>query len=303
MLTSLLIILPFVLVGSAQKILLTNDDGWAVAQIRAQFNALEASKYIPLLSAPAQNQSGSGSKSAPPTKLTKPCEFNTCPVGSPPVGHDAADSRLNYVNSFPVDAVRYGIQTLSPTFFSGNPDLVVSGPNAGSNLGEVEDSGTVGAACEAALEGVPSIAVSGRSTHQVSYTTLMTEPNSNGTKAALLYSQLTIQVANALFAIKATPLLPSGITLNINYPSFSKCPNIGDYQFILTRLVEDDDAVDVKICDSDQLPDEESVVTTDDGCYASVSVIDARTKADVSAEVQGDVLSRFPGTFFSCYVD
>lgn len=52
MLTSLLIILPFVLVGSAQKILLTNDDGWAVAQIRAQFNALEASKYIVRVSTP-----------------------------------------------------------------------------------------------------------------------------------------------------------------------------------------------------------------------------------------------------------
>lgn len=45
MLTSLLVILPLTLVGSAQRILLTNDDGWAVAQIRAQFNAFEASSY------------------------------------------------------------------------------------------------------------------------------------------------------------------------------------------------------------------------------------------------------------------
>jgi 5'-nucleotidase len=36
------------------------------------------------------------------------------------------------VNSFPVDAVRFGIQTLSPQFFGGVPDLVVSGPNIGS---------------------------------------------------------------------------------------------------------------------------------------------------------------------------
>lgn len=33
------------LVASAQKILLTNDDGWAVAQIRAQFSALENAGY------------------------------------------------------------------------------------------------------------------------------------------------------------------------------------------------------------------------------------------------------------------
>ena len=46
MFTSLLVLLPLILVGSAEFILLTNDDGWAVAQIRAQFNAFEASGYV-----------------------------------------------------------------------------------------------------------------------------------------------------------------------------------------------------------------------------------------------------------------
>ncbi len=31
--------------AEAQNIILTNDDGWAVAQIRAQFNAISAAGY------------------------------------------------------------------------------------------------------------------------------------------------------------------------------------------------------------------------------------------------------------------
>ena len=106
----------------AQNIVLTNDDGWAVAQIRAQFDALEAAghnvrvsncrlligvlpvsssfhlyrahnEYQVILSAPAQDQSGTGSSSATPTPLTEPCEFNSCPIGSPAEGFNASDRK------------------------------------------------------------------------------------------------------------------------------------------------------------------------------------------------------------------
>lgn len=51
---------------------------------------------------------------------------------------------LNYVNAYPVDAVRYGIDTLSNEHFGGLPDFVVSGPNVGPNLGPIiSGSGTV----------------------------------------------------------------------------------------------------------------------------------------------------------------
>ena len=32
-------------VGSAQRIAISNDDGWATAQVRAEFNALNAAGY------------------------------------------------------------------------------------------------------------------------------------------------------------------------------------------------------------------------------------------------------------------
>ena len=53
-------------------------------------------------------------------------------------------ARINYVNAYPVDAARYGIQTLAPLFFGGRPDLVLAGPNVGLNTGTtVNISGTV----------------------------------------------------------------------------------------------------------------------------------------------------------------
>jgi 5'-nucleotidase len=61
------------------------------------------------------------------------------------------------VDGTPTDCVNLGIHTLLPR----KPDLVVSGINRGGNLAEdVTYSGTVSAAMEATLMGVPAIAVS-----------------------------------------------------------------------------------------------------------------------------------------------
>ena len=61
------------------------------------------------------------------------------------------------VSGSPVDCVYVGVMKLA----SRRPSLVVSGPNNGFNLGtDVFYSGTVGAAMEGALRGIPSIAVS-----------------------------------------------------------------------------------------------------------------------------------------------
>jgi 5'-nucleotidase len=102
--------------GSTNEIVLTNDDGWAVAMIRAQNDALRTAGYdvgwppdhgtgpidIPyrqvVLSCPAENKSGTGSSSAPPTVLTIPCEYDTCPVGSPAEGFNSSDRGCLSVN-------------------------------------------------------------------------------------------------------------------------------------------------------------------------------------------------------------
>jgi broad specificity polyphosphatase/5'/3'-nucleotidase SurE len=42
--------------------------------------------------------------------------------------------RLNWVNAFPVDSARIGIEQLAPVVFHSRPDFVVSGFNVGSEL-------------------------------------------------------------------------------------------------------------------------------------------------------------------------
>ncbi|KAJ6542726.1 sure-like protein [Mycena capillaripes] len=277
---------------TANKIVLTNDDGWAVAQIRAQNDALKAAGYNVVLSCPAINKSGTGSSTTTPTVLTSPCEFNTCPTGSPATGFNASDTRINYVNAFPVDSARFGIQTLAPKFFNGSkPDLIVSGPNVGNNLGStVLISGTVGAASEAALEGIPSIAFSAATGGQVSYTTLTTASTSADSKAAVIYSALSVKLVNALLASPA-PILPTGISLNVNYPSTTSCTSAAAFKFVLTRINANSGATDVQTCGTTHLPTESSVIQKA-GCFATVSVFNANTKGDVDAATQGAVLAK-----------
>jgi hypothetical protein len=71
---------------------------------------------------------------------------------------------MHAVTGTPADCVSLGVHTL----FDGPPDLVVSGINLGLNYGLafLLSSGTVGAALEACLAGIPAIAFSERGARQ-----------------------------------------------------------------------------------------------------------------------------------------
>ncbi|EIW56696.1 sure-like protein [Trametes versicolor FP-101664 SS1] len=289
--------------AAATKIIISNDDGWATAQIRQQFDALTSAGHNVILSSPALNQSGKSSLSKTPTALTEPCEFDTCPTGSPAMGFNSSNTRLNYVNGYPVDAARYGIQTLAPKFFNGGaPDFVVSGPNVGSNLGLVALlSGTVGAACEAARTGIPAGAFSGVSGSEVSYTTLSSTPDATSSVAARIYSDLTTTFVKTLASAAAAnsgPYLPPGVIVNVNYASVDNCASAASYQWVFSRLVWNIFETDVETCGSDHLPTESTVVGK--GCYASVSVIDAQSKLDVNATLQAQVRDKLQGLPLVC---
>ncbi|EIN05796.1 sure-like protein [Punctularia strigosozonata HHB-11173 SS5] len=280
------------------KLVLTNDDGWAALTIRAQNDALKKAGFDVILSAPAVDKSGTGSSDAPATVVTNGCEYGTCPAGAPATGFNASDPRLNYVNAFPVDAARFGIQTLSPKFFHSKPDFVFSGPNVGNNLGStVLISGTVGAATEAAKEGIPSVgfSASGSSTAQVSYA----NASSALATSAATYAELgTIFTQKLLSTPK--PILPRNITLNVNYPATgTNCTQPSDFKFVFSRIFVNTSQTDVEHCGSDHLPDETTVVGTTGGCFVSVSVMNAVTKSDVDAKTQAFVLRKIK-SLLSC---
>ncbi|KAF2460274.1 5'/3'-nucleotidase sure [Lineolata rhizophorae] len=280
------------------NIIQSNDDGWAEINIRTLFDTFEDSGANVVLSAPAENKSGSGSLDFPPTEREEPCQFDSCPAASPPVTEPAA--RLNYVNSFPVTSIKHGIDDVAPNYMS-NPGtaIAVTGPNVGSNLNvAVFVSGTVGAATFAAHErGIAAIAFSGASGDPTPFDAPETPLYSR------IYADLAVNLTETMHAASA-PYLPEDTYLNVNFPEVteSRCNDAAQFEFVLTRIFPRVSIVmpeDVETCGSTTLPTETSVVNNDDGCYVSVSVGNAGSKADASPEEQAQVLDVLQG-LLSC---
>ena len=126
------------------RILLTNDDGFDAPGLKALFGAVRSLGEI-AISAPDQQASATGHS----ISLNSPFKV----ISSPWPGAEKAFR----VSSTPADCVRIAVLRLLPW----KPDLVISGINQGANYGSlILYSGTVAAAAEAALLGIPAIAVS-----------------------------------------------------------------------------------------------------------------------------------------------
>lgn len=122
------------------KILITNDDGIDAPGIKALADALSAVAEIAVV-APDRE------RSAVSHSLT---------LHHPLRAIQQAPGRFS-VDGTPTDCVNLGIHSL----LDFHPDLVVSGINRGANLGDdVTYSGTVAAALEATLMGIPAFAIS-----------------------------------------------------------------------------------------------------------------------------------------------
>ncbi|TIX51219.1 5'/3'-nucleotidase SurE [Alteraurantiacibacter aquimixticola] len=124
------------------RILLTNDDGIhapGLAVLEAIAATLSDDVWV---CAPAEEQSGAGHS----LTLHQPVRLRTY-----------GEKRFA-VTGTPTDAVNLGLRKL---FADRKPDLVISGINAGENLADdITYSGTISAAMEAALAGIPAIALS-----------------------------------------------------------------------------------------------------------------------------------------------
>ncbi len=128
-------------------ILLTNDDGYDSPGLLAAAAVLGELGDL-LIVAPLVQQSGMGR--AWPHNTSGAVYLREVQVGGLPHPAYAVDGS-------PSQAVAHGLLRITPR----RPDLAVSGINYGENLGSVvTSSGTVGAAIEASISGIPSIAVS-----------------------------------------------------------------------------------------------------------------------------------------------
>lgn len=122
------------------RILLSNDDGYLAPGLAALYRALARLGDVAVV-APEQNCSGASNS----LTLSRPLSVATAANG------------FRYVNGTPTDCVHVALTGL----LDFKPDLVVSGINNGQNMGEdTLYSGTVAAATEGFLFGVPSFAFS-----------------------------------------------------------------------------------------------------------------------------------------------
>lgn len=122
------------------KILLSNDDGYQAPGIVALYEAVKDLGEVEVV-APEHNNSAKSNA----LTLHSPLYVNIAPNG------------FRYVNGTPADCVHVALTGL----LGYKPDLVLSGINNGANMGDdTIYSGTVGAAMEGYLFGVPAVAFS-----------------------------------------------------------------------------------------------------------------------------------------------
>ena len=122
------------------RILLSNDDGYFSPGLAALERALSPLGKVTVV-APERDRSGASNS----LTLDRPLTVRQAPNG------------FNYVNGTPTDCVHLAVTGLLDDL----PDVIVSGINYGANMGDdTIYSGTVAAATEGFLLGIPSIAVS-----------------------------------------------------------------------------------------------------------------------------------------------
>jgi len=178
------------------RILVTNDDGYDAKGLHSLVKALkELSNVEVIVVAPANEKSACGHS----LTLVRPLRFVS--VG---------DDFYKLDDGTPSDCVYL---SLSAIYKDEKPDLLVSGINRGSNMGEdITYSGTAAGAMEGVLHDIPSIAIS-----QVMD---FTNPDGDFSLAAQTIKKLVSKIREGSFP------LPEREFLNVNIPHEQKAAQI-----------------------------------------------------------------------------
>ncbi|OIW35213.1 acid phosphatase [Coniochaeta ligniaria NRRL 30616] len=220
--------------GTALNILMNNDDGFGSGNLRELYKLLKANGHNVWIVAPATQQSGKGGSSefTDQANLTANSQYDLIPAGAPSVGPDPVDSHIWYYNGTPAACTFVALDYVLPNFADfSTPDLVVTGPNYGTNLGNFvwTLSGTAGAAYSATARGIPAIALSG-SNKAVNYK----DVNSTSHPAYLVAALSAKIVQGVIDSAAGASILPLGYGLNVNFPPLST--NWSSLPVVQTRM-------------------------------------------------------------------
>ncbi|KID74558.1 Acid phosphatase [Metarhizium brunneum] len=227
--------LGFASSSQAINILLNNDDGFASGNLREVYRLLKTAGHDVWIVAPATEQSSQGGRSSFTElgNLTGPSQYDIIPAGAPSVGTDPHDSQIWYYNGTPAACTFVALDYVLPRHAPFHvPDLIVTGPNFGANLGPFvwTLSGTAGASYAATERSVPSIAIAG-SNKKIAYFDIKNETN-EATWTARVSVKVIEQIIRS--APDGGPLLPLGYGLTVNIPLLTA--NNTDPEIVQTRM-------------------------------------------------------------------
>lgn len=203
--------------AQARTILLTNDDGLS-SNLKALYEALKAEGHDVIVSVPCMGQSGMGAAIKflrPLGPLAADCHNGAATKGAPGAGvmtREGLTADYHYVDGTPVMSLLYGLDVLARQRWGKAPDLILSGPNEGQNVGAIViSSGTVSNAQYGAERGIPSVALSAG--------TGTTDNQALANPLSRDVARLSINLIRHLERQAGQgPLLPAGTALNVNFP-------------------------------------------------------------------------------------
>ena len=164
----------------AKHILICNDDGFDARGIQVLERALKPLGEITVVAPDAEQSASSHSLTV-----------------RRPIDVKKVDERHFRIVGTPTDAIVLALQVL----LDREPDLIVSGINHGPNMGEdVQYSGTVAAASEGTILGIPSIAVS-------------------ALQRTLANEEVNGRIARAVVERALEEGIPDRVLLNVNIPN------------------------------------------------------------------------------------
>jgi 5'-nucleotidase len=172
------------------RFLVTNDDGYLAPGIASMARALGQIGEVVVV-APDREQSATSHS----LTLRHPLRVRRVEEG------------WHHVDGTPTDCVMLAVYKV----LDGHPDYVFSGVNHGANMGEdVSYSGTVSAAMEGTLLGIPSVAIS------------LVRGNEKWLRG---YEAVVERLARKIVTAPRESLFPAGTMLNINLPDID-APNV-----------------------------------------------------------------------------
>lgn len=212
------------------KILISNDDGIYAHGIKALALAMQELGEVYVV-APERNQSATGHAVTMHT-----------PLRSRKVDVFGGNIKSWWVNGTPADCVKLGVENLMKL----KPDLIVSGINMGENLGtDVIYSGTVSAAVEGAIFGIPAIAFSYEDHHATDMTNAAAAAAREICKQLLSHGipknhifNVNIPKIKELNEIKGVKVCKLGIKIYKNNFEERTDPNGNRYYWLAGELIE-----------------------------------------------------------------